>query len=338
MTTGAHAHVARMEVHAHGGPPEYDSVHINEVLRATNKYEARPRESVLRVFSANPWKKVTRPVQDILDAAAKALLWRSDASRADQALASAWNAARGRATFWFAFNTDSYPLQPLSLNEVAEFTRGWTRPDPARTREFLVEVQRGPSAPSFAQIIEAFRESITIHGGPAQVTTSAHVGAVSIVPAVQTPTAPADPAAAAAALREELLALDWPTSEAVGRHNHSGAGNPAQWAAAKRASGELLGVWSPRDRTYRHPSFQFHDGLLSKRVKELLTVLNALPGFNSVDDASGWRRAFWLYGERSALADKAGRPRSAAAVFPDDPERVIALARTDAEVDPNDHW
>ena len=337
MATLAHVHAARMAAHAHGGPPEYDAVSIRELLKSAHQPHATPSEPVLRVFGASPWTKVTRPVQDALDRVVKALLWPSAASRAGKVLASTWDADAERHTLWFLFNGDHDPLRPLSVQEVEAVTEHWSRLNPPRATDFLVEVRR-PAEAALTRVLDEFKKSVTLYADPAEVTATAHAGAVRIVPAAQTPTAPADPAAAGAVLREELLALDWPTSETVGRYNHSGANNPAQWAAAKRASGELLGVWSPRGRTYRHPGFQFPQGLLSKRVKALLTALNALPGFNDVDDAGGWRRAFWLYGAKAALAGKDGRPRTAAEVFPIDPERVIALARAEAEVDPNDHW
>ena len=118
--------------------------------------------------------------------------------------------------------------------------------------------------------------------------------------------------------RRALLDMGWPTSECVGQQLGFPI-EPAQAAAALRASGRLLGVWSSVQRTFVHPAFQFDaDGSLRSDVESLLA---ALP----VDgDEGGWRRAFWLYGVREALAGQCP-----ADVFPSDPARVLALARTE---------
>ncbi|MBL0040049.1 MAG: hypothetical protein IPP28_03150 [Xanthomonadales bacterium] len=91
---------------------------------------------------------------------------------------------------------------------------------------------------------------------------------------------------------------------------------PGEAAAALRAAGRLLGVWSKSQRTYLHPDFQFDgEGRLRPQVAILLATLP------SEGDAGGWRRAFWLYSVREALDG-----RCPADVFPDDPSRVLALA------------
>ena len=57
--------------------------------------------------------------------------------------------------------------------------------------------------------------------------------------------------------------------------------NPAQHAYRLRAAGELFGVWSPKGR-YVHPDFQFENGSIRPRVRELL---EALP---QRSDDGGW--------------------------------------------------
>lgn len=147
------------------------------------------------------------------------------------------------------------------------------------------------------------------------------------------------PDEAAATFRDELLALGWPTSAEVGRANDSHAADPARWAKTKRDAGELLGVWSPSDQTYRHPSFQFYaDGTLRPRIQELLVALAESLDFAPDKDPSGWRRAFWLCGSSYGLAGSDGAPRAAADVFLEDPESVIQLARRQADRDPNLYW
>ena len=148
-----------------------------------------------------------------------------------------------------------------------------------------------------------------------------------------------NPEKAAAAIRDELLARGWPTSTEVGLANDNSVIDPAVWAKAKRDSGELLGVWSAEDQTYRHPSFQFYaDGTLRPRIKELLVVLAESPDCSADVDPSGWCRAFCLHGSSYALMGAHGEPRAAADVFPEDPESVIQWARRRAEQDPNLHW
>ena len=123
--------------------------------------------------------------------------------------------------------------------------------------------------------------------------------------------------------RRTLLAKGWPTSEHVGQQLGFPV-EPAQAAAALRVSGRLLGVWSSAQRTFVHPAFQFDtDGGLRSDVESLLAALPA------DGDEGGWRRAFWLYAVREALAGQCP-----ADVFPSDPARVLALARTEFGDDP----
>jgi len=148
-----------------------------------------------------------------------------------------------------------------------------------------------------------------------------------------------NPEEAAAAIRNELLARGWPTSTEVGLANGKSVIDSATWAKSKRNSGELLGVWSAADQTYRHPSFQFFaDGVLRPRIRELLVALAESPECSEDADPSGWRRAFCLHGSSYGLLGAHGEPRAAADVFPEDPESVIQWARRRAEEDPNSYW
>ena len=144
---------------------------------------------------------------------------------------------------------------------------------------------------------------------------------------------------AAVAAQNELLARGWPTSAEVSHANGSQFDNPAQWAKNKRHAGELLGVWSPAENTWRYPDFQFlPDGRLNPRVKELLSALALHPDFKADKDIGGWHRAFWLHGATWALAGPDGQPRVAAEVFLEDPDTVIAHAIKDACIGSNDLW
>lgn len=131
---------------------------------------------------------------------------------------------------------------------------------------------------------------------------------------------------AATALRDELLDRGWPTSVDVGRANGCRA-NPGQWAKEKRGAGELIGVWSESEHTYRHPAFQFDaQGHLDPRVKDLLAALAAVKEFKPANDQGGWHRAIWLHGTVLGLAGCDGQPAVPADLFRIDPERVIEFA------------
>ena len=145
---------------------------------------------------------------------------------------------------------------------------------------------------------------------------------------------------AAIELRNAFIARGWPTSAQVGMANGSGSTtNPAQWASDRRDAGALLGAWSPQERTYRHPDFQFDkDGRLKPAVKELLAALATHVDLTARADKTGWRRVFWMYGTVRDLADQDGALRSPAEVFAADPTAVIEFAYKDAAVDVNDVW
>lgn len=134
---------------------------------------------------------------------------------------------------------------------------------------------------------------------------------------------------AAAALRDELLSLGWPTTAQVDELLSTGAGSAAQ----KRRQGALLGVWAEDRKDFVYPLFQFQHDKINPSVTELLAALATIPGLAPVDDPGGWRRAFWLYGASMLLDD-----RVPAQVFDTDPHAVIALARSEAVSDANDSW
>ncbi|ODU93058.1 MAG: hypothetical protein BGP23_14165 [Lysobacterales bacterium 66-474] len=145
---------------------------------------------------------------------------------------------------------------------------------------------------------------------------------------------------AAVRLRDEFIARGWPTSADVGRANGvSPNDNPAKWANDRREAGELMGAWSPKERTYRHPDFQFdRHGHLKPGIKELLAALAEHADFAANVDKSGWRRVFWMYGATYELAAPDGTPRSAAELFATHPDDVIAYARKSAVPDIGDAW
>lgn len=117
----------------------------------------------------------------------------------------------------------------------------------------------------------------------------------------------------------------------IGRANGSHDADAAIWTKIKRDGGDLLGVWSATDHTYRYPSFQFYaDGTLRPRVRELLIALANIPDYSPLADPSGWRRAFWLYGSSHVPDGSDSEPRARADVFVEDPDTVIQLAHSAA--------
>jgi hypothetical protein len=117
------------------------------------------------------------------------------------------------------------------------------------------------------------------------------------------------PAEATVVLREKLLARCWPTSIDVDHRSGGCFANNGQWAADRRDAGELLGVLSASERTYRHPDFQFDkQGQIRPKVKALLSALALREEFHNTkdQDKSGWRRTFWLYGATFTLAGSDG--------------------------------
>jgi hypothetical protein len=120
-------------------------------------------------------------------------------------------------------------------------------------------------------------------------------------------------------LLEQLLAdrMRFTDSSTVGRaltgnpqHN-----NPKMAATRARKAGEIFGVWD--GNAYRYPLFQFsEDGNPWPQAKALIDVLPRDA------DGSGRDAALWLFAPDAALDE-----RTPAAVFPEDPQRVIELAR-----------
>lgn len=328
------AHIAYVEVPSHDGVFQYDAAPVTELRRLGRRQPAA--DAILRIFGADPASTggVTRDAMASLDAAANALLDLGTAVAATRVLASTWDNDDDHRALWFQLVEGEAPsLTPVSESDLSAVH--WAAD--ALARGFLVELQRGRAWKKKPpeDLWSSFQHVIS-----RQMRAKPLIPVYDSRPAARVD-APADPVAAAAAFREELLDRGWPTSDQVGQHNHASARNKAQWAADKRTAGELLGVWSPRDRSYRHPDFQFEGGLLNPKVKPLLVELAKVPGLSPKDDPTGWRRTFWLYGGRTALAKHPeGSPRTPAEVFPHDPDAVIELARVDAtaKADPNDSW
>lgn len=96
--------------------------------------------------------------------------------------------------------------------------------------------------------------------------------------------------------------------------------NPKMVASRQRKAGAILGVWDGNG--FRYPSFQFHPygHPDAGRVRpEVAALIAELP---RDADGSGRDAALWLFAPDAALDG-----RTPAEVFPEDPDRVITLAR-----------
>jgi hypothetical protein len=144
-----------------------------------------------------------------------------------------------------------------------------------------------------------------------------------------------DPMEAAEALRNGMLARNWPSSEEVAAANGVDSLNHASWTRRLREEGKLLGVWSAQEQAYRYPTFQFLlNGALNPRAQELLRALATNDDFRTSVDTGGWRRAFWLYGATLLVTGPDGNPQVPAEVFAQDPESVINAAQQASDSGP----
>lgn len=220
-------------------------------------------------------------------------------------------------------------VQEVRATEVAErASRMLKRADQPASSGVLFEIEQYDPSVTLHSLFEGFSRSFR-----AAIATDVEIDPVVMAAPTRTP------AQASAALRDELLGLGWPTSAEVGESHGSKAGNKGQWAKDRRDRGELFGVWSASERTFRHPAFQFDEtGAIRPYVKDLISALSTHPDFTPAADKGGWRRAFWLHGPTLALADANGAARAPADVFAAEPAAVIEAARAMAEADTNDAW
>jgi hypothetical protein len=148
-------------------------------------------------------------------------------------------------------------------------------------------------------------------------------------PAATVAAEPEDPHQAAIAFRNELLARNWPDGKSVAALLGMAVdvANPNQYAYRLRRNGTLFGVWSPSERSYRYPDFQFEHGMLRPEVEDLLAVLPVK------EDKGGWRIAFWLFSPHALLDGK-----EPASVFIDDPQKVIGIAKQEFSGEQDAGW
>lgn len=334
-----HGHVAIMEIPA-DGDVRFGSRPLTSFIRspevASPGIARHDYKGVLRVFrpdSDADWLTKTEIAE--LESLARKLL---DASRRFgglEQLMPARKSSKGhqdkshQGVRYFELFAD-HGVQEVRATEVAErASRMLKRAEqPGSSSGVLFEIEQYDPSATLHTLFEGFSRSFR-----ASIATEVEIDPVVMATPARTP------AQASAALRDELLGLGWPTSAEVGESHGSKAGNKGQWAKDRRDRGELFGVWSANERTFRHPSFQFDEtGAIRPYVKELISALSANPDFTPEADKGGWRRAFWLHGSTLALAGPDGAARAPADVFVTEPTAVIEAARAMAEADTNDAW
>lgn len=211
-------------------------------------------------------------------------------------------------SLWFVYHARHTFLEPIRradpLGQALANLRAAR--DMAQQGDLVVQVATAVHGAVAALIDQVWAELAVIP--IVEPATEASVQAATAIPVR------IEPAEAARQRREAFLACGWPTSIQVGAM--LGANNPAQRAADLRAAGRLLGAWWAAERTYVHPDCQFGSG--GEPLPVMRELLQILP---SAGDDGGWRRVFWLYGNRDELEG-----RSAAELLHDDPRRVLALA------------
>jgi len=328
-----HGHVAIMEIPA-DGDVRFGSRPLTSFVQAPDvasfDVARHASKGVLRVFrpdSDAQW--LTKSEIAELEQLARKLL---EASRRigalDQLMPARKRSAGHQEVRYFELFAD-LAVHEVHAAEVAERAQRMVlRADQAGSSGVLFEIEQYDPSVSLPALFEGFNRSFR-----ASVVTEAKLARVVVTAPVRTP------AQASAALRDELLGLGWPTSAEVGESHGSKAGNKGQWAKDRRDRGELFGVWSATERTFRHPTFQFDEtGAIRPLVKELISALSANPEFAPAADKGGWRRAFWLYGPTLALAGANGAARRPADVFVTEPAAVIQAARATSETGTDDAW
>lgn len=259
------------------------------------------------------------------------------------------------ATFHRYFILDQ--LRRLHAVEAAELPnaiKAWEAPlhDEDSFGPFLVELAATPAATDLDTLLAKFRHALrplVINVGPVPpMKTEAHIGAVVIADA---PTPEQRATARREAILDQARAEAWPESDTVGRL--LGSATPAagrQRATRLRASGELLGLWSPGEKTYYHPRVQFlPDGRVHPQWQEFLSALATVPHMTPGDDPNGWGRYSWLTTPRGSLSERdlaeaaspdgiapneatlSRMPRTPLEVFASDPAAVITWVRAQAE-------
>ena len=243
-----------------------------------------------------------------------------------------------RRARWFLWEAKNrlYELTPEQLTDATTAVLQLGRAT-AHSHRALIEVSAmpaGAATDTFFDILLDQLDAIFIAASPAVAR------GVGLAPTLTIGTSQddSDDARALQSFRDDLLALEWPDSAAVGRRFGSTEASAVSRVSRERTAGALFGVWAGRDHGgYRHPDFQFlPSGSVHPRLPELLDALARRPDLNPRSDRSGWERAYWLYQPRGRLSAQSLALRAAEpAQLRADPERFAALdtaARTPAEV------
>lgn len=267
--------------------------------------QATPRGNVLRIYARESAGAPTFALWHSLEAALLKVVRPNSALR--HAIAHQPAAAARVDRRFFVIHTVRARVEPLEVRDPlprAEAALVATR-DAARQGDVVIEVAGDATETLIDQVWAE------LSAGIAQAPAAARTESAAA--------ARLTPGEAARRRREAFLDRGWPTSSEVGMRLGSAAGAAAQRAAELRGTGQLLGAWSSRSRTYVHPDCQFD------AVNQVQPVMRALLRILPTEgDDGGWRRTFWLYGPRDALDGQAP-----ADVLGVDSERVLTLARAE---------
>ncbi len=344
-----------MEVPAHG-EISYSMGEYKKLVASTPK----PQEPMIRVLGQG--KKLTQSLMGQLNAAADQFLISTISPQESLGVVEFWQQSAHRRKYFVYSAAQHGVIYPIEVKEQAPFKHeNVLHVGPGMFADLgdsvLIELMKSDGEQS---LLKAWRNLRSVLDASHQRPNK---GVAK--PARPKLTLDNDPAHAR---RAHLLALGWPTSQAVGKRAGSKSRTPGQWAKDKRDAGQLMGVWSPINRTFLHPDFQFEqDGRIRPEVQRLLAEMAKNPSWAAGNDTSGWRRAYWLYQPMKSLSKLAlayaeaseagsnaplhGTPeeaiayldkwqglsgavpnqgRTPAEVFAENPEMVIALAKKEA--------
>lgn len=268
-------------------------------LKELAKTRSPSRQSLFRVLRRS--ERLTPTVIGALAEAADGFLGRHFNMTTPRQVARQWNEQANRVMYFIYDNDGLVPLDPLAqsggvrkksnffLSSLEQSRFGATDPG------VFIELFKSDADPSYYDVWADLRSALD-----ASLAAGAKLPAAHAPKIVDLGVLPEE------ARRVRLLHSGWPTSKTVAAQARSRSRNSGQWAKDKRTAGQLLGVWSAQERTYRHPDFQFElDGSLRGEVKELLSAMAKNPAWRPEADANGWRRAYWLYQPLRSLSEAA---------------------------------
>lgn len=301
-----------MEVSVADGEEHYSTVSVKPFYDAISSDYGHV---TLRLFVAGD---LTRRVLTRLDHAAARLL--DPAQETLQILRASRSTYANQHQLWFAIEAGQR-VHAVPASDVSDRLKATA--DRKSSHDMLFALTTPDLEVDVASLLSSLRNSMQLDLPPATRMSSA-TGRGLTEPEVS-------PETMAASFRRKLHPRRWPTSVQVGRLYGGNVANPSQWAAERRAAGELFGVWFANEGIFRYPTFQFVERALHPRVKELLTTMAVIPGMYPEEDCDGWRRAFWMESIFHSICDEDGQAVFMSDLFATDPDNVIDLALREAK-------